>query len=179
MTTPSLNGPHWSFALKLYAQPGVSDACLVLQDRVGVDINVLLFALYAAIDRGITLTSRDLQGSDNAVATWRSDVVLALRSIRRRLKNGPEPAPNNATEALRTQIKNAELGAEQIEQAELARWLDRHYGQQEPQDVNIGEVLQSVVSYFAEQNNTLANIANNSEIRAAMKTVLQSAATMK
>lgn len=179
MTTLSLNGPHWSFALKLYAQPGVSDACLVLQDRVGVDINVLLLALYAAIDRGIALSSHDLHDFDDVAATWRGDIVLALRSIRRRLKIGPEPAPNSVTDALRTQIKNAELGAEQIEQAELARWLDRHGSQQEPQDVDIGEVLQSVVTYFAERNNTLANIADSSEIHAAMRTVLQSTATMK
>lgn len=175
MTTLSLDGPHWSFALKLYAQPGASEACLVLQDRVGVDINVLLFAVYAAVDRGIALTSHDLQDIDDAVGTWRSDIVLALRSVRRRLKTGPEPAPTDVTEALRTQIKKAELGAEQIEQAALARWLDRHCGQQAPQEVHPRDILRIVVNYFAVRNNTAADIVASSEVQDAISALLQSA----
>ena len=40
--------PFWTFSLRIYGQPGVPPACLTLQDEHGVDVNVLLFALYAA-----------------------------------------------------------------------------------------------------------------------------------
>ena len=38
----------WQFSLDFYARPGVADACLELQDRAGVDVNVLFFVLYLA-----------------------------------------------------------------------------------------------------------------------------------
>jgi uncharacterized protein (TIGR02444 family) len=179
MTTLPLDGTHWSFALRLYSQPGASDACLVLQDRVGVDINILLFALFAAVERGVALDARDLQNIDTAVAAWRSDVVVALRAIRRRMKNGPEPAPNEVTEAVRAQIKRAELGAEQVEQAVLARWLDRHHGQQQPKDVDVGNVVRSVVDFFAGRNGGVAGVAVKSQIHEAMNILMRSAVSMK
>ena len=38
--------PFWRFSLRIY--PAVADTCLELQDRFGVDVNVLLFLLFAA-----------------------------------------------------------------------------------------------------------------------------------
>jgi len=33
----------WAFSLALYGKPGVAPALLGLQDRLGVDVNLLLF----------------------------------------------------------------------------------------------------------------------------------------
>src|SRR5262245_52444325 len=112
MSQPALEGPHWTFALELYGQPGVAEACLLLQDRLGVDVNVLLFSMFAARERGIALDGRDLRGIDAVVAPWREEIVVALRGVRRRMKAGPEPAPSEATERLRAEVKAAELHAE-------------------------------------------------------------------
>ena len=38
----------WDYALRIYAQEGVAPACLLLQDCVGVDVTVLLHAMYHA-----------------------------------------------------------------------------------------------------------------------------------
>jgi uncharacterized protein (TIGR02444 family) len=177
MTALSLSGPHWSFALQLYRQPGVSDACLALQDRLGVDVNILLFALFAAIERGIALNDRDVQDMDETVAAWRSEIVLALRALRRRMKNGPEPAPNEVTEALREQIKRAELAAEQVEQAMLARWLDQRPSQPAPQGVDIAGAIACVVSYFAGRN-ACVPVAGGFDARDCARVLLQAAAEM-
>jgi uncharacterized protein (TIGR02444 family) len=177
MTALSLDGPHWSFALRLYRQPGVADACLALQDRVGVDVNILLFALFAAIDRGIPLDEGDIEDMDRAVAPWRSDVVQALRTIRRRVKNGPEPAPNMVTEALRDQIKRAELAAEQIEQAVLARWLGQRHAGQAAQQVDIGGVVARVLDHY-RQGSSVLGAAGASEIDGLVQALLQAAAGM-
>ena len=40
--------PFWSFSTEFYGRTGVAPACLVLQDRFGCDVNLLLFALWAA-----------------------------------------------------------------------------------------------------------------------------------
>jgi uncharacterized protein (TIGR02444 family) len=40
--------PFWRFSLRLYRAPGVGDACIVLQEETGVDVNLLLFLLWQA-----------------------------------------------------------------------------------------------------------------------------------
>jgi uncharacterized protein (TIGR02444 family) len=179
MTALDLGGPHWSFALRLYGQPGVSDACLALQDRLGVDVNVLLLALFAVVERGIPLTASDIADMDRAVAAWRREIILPLREIRRRMKSGPEPAPDEVTEALRQQVKKAELSAEQTEQAVLAHWLDqRHGGGQAEREVDIRGVVASVVSYYAERSCT-AEAAADSDAQGATQAIAQVAASME
>lgn len=120
----NLTGPHWDFALFVYGHDGVAEICLALQDRHGVDVNVLLIALFALSEKGIQLSLTDIGDADAHVRAWRDEVVWPLRQIRRRLKHGPAPAPSQESEKVRTTVKKAELGAEQIEQAVIAAWLD-------------------------------------------------------
>ena len=145
-----LDGPHWRFALALYAQPGAADACLFLQDRFGVDVNILLFAMFAATERGMAITAQDVEGMDTAVRAWRSEAVVPLRTIRRRLKQPLDNVAGAYAEALRTRVKRIELLAEQIEQALLARWLERRNVQQGSTDVDLSAVLKTVVAHFGQ-----------------------------
>jgi uncharacterized protein (TIGR02444 family) len=176
MTHVALEGPHWAFALRLYGQPGVAEACLLLQDRLGVDVDVLLLAMYAAKQRGIELDHCDLQAMDAAVAPWREEIVVALRAIRRRMKTGPEPAPSESTERLRAEIKAAELHAEQIELAVLAGWLDRHAAGRESSPADMGGVLRTVVAHFAGGCGAASGDAGDTEIEGALRTLEERAA---
>lgn len=176
MTGGALDGPHWTFAVRLYGRPGVAEACLLLQDRLGVDVNVLLLSAYAAVERGIAVDARDLRDMDGLIASWRSQVVAELRQLRRRLKSGPAPGPCEATEKLRTQVKRAELHAEQIEQAVLAHWLDRRSADRQRSDVDIGHVLQTVVANFAGSHGATADTA---DIRDAMQTLLDAVTRLR
>jgi uncharacterized protein (TIGR02444 family) len=108
----------WDFALKIYSAPGVSEACLALQDESGVDVPVLLFGLWLGA-HSVELPARELRRIDGDVGLWREEVVRPLRAVRRRLKTGPFPAPSDATETLRNNIKAAELNSEKIELALL------------------------------------------------------------
>lgn len=108
----------WDFALRLYAAPGVGDACLTLQDESGVDVPMLLFSAWLA-KQSVPLTEAELARIDGLVADWRNEVVRPLRTIRRRLKSGPHPAPANETETLRNGVKGVELNSEKIELAVL------------------------------------------------------------
>lgn len=127
------DGPHWRYALAVYGKEGVARACLRLQDEANVDVNVLLMALHASRRARRAVTDEDIAGADRLISAWREDIVVALREIRGRLKEGPAPAPSPRTEALRTVIKQAELQAEQIEMAVLARhFADRILSPVEP-----------------------------------------------
>jgi uncharacterized protein (TIGR02444 family) len=144
-----LDGLHWAFALDFYQRPGVADACLRLQDYVGVDVTLLLFALYMADSHGTVLEQADLEDLDHTVGAWREDVVRPLRQLRRRLKNGPDPAPGAATEGLRDRIKAAELHAEQIELAALARWLEGRRIEPKSKPADITAALEGVMALCA------------------------------
>src|SRR2546423_689818 len=122
---PELDNELWRFVGSLYAREGVSHACLTLQDKLGVDVDILLFAIFAQVKRGILLDTDDLASVDNLIREWRSEIVQVLRRVRTRLKAGPAPAPSLVAEKLRNRIKAAELEAEQIELTVLADWLDR------------------------------------------------------
>jgi uncharacterized protein (TIGR02444 family) len=108
-TCLQLEGPQWSYAVDMYRRPGVARACLLLQDMLGADISLLLFVMFAAEKHGSVFERADLETLDNTIAAWRREVIWPLRSIRRRLKTGPDPAPALVTEALLQQIKVAEL----------------------------------------------------------------------
>jgi uncharacterized protein (TIGR02444 family) len=108
------------FALDVHGVDGVSPACVLLQDRCDVDVNVLLAAAYVGAARGSSFTDRTLDGAHDRTRQWHHDVVRPLRVLRRRLVDGPSPAPNPATAALRERIKAVELDAEMIELDDLA-----------------------------------------------------------
>lgn len=107
------------FALDLYGSAGVSPACLLLQERRAVDVNLVLFAAYVGAHRGRPLSAAELAGVAASVRPWQDEVVVPLRRVRRRLADRPEPAPTAATTALRDRITGVELDAEMIELEQL------------------------------------------------------------
>jgi uncharacterized protein (TIGR02444 family) len=124
-STPlDLDNALWRFVLPFYGREGVSPACLTLQDKIGVDVNIVLFAAFAQVERGITLDAEDVATADGLVRDWRTEVIQPLRRVRNRMKSGPSPAPSAATENLRNRVKAAELEGEQVALAVLAAWLD-------------------------------------------------------
>jgi uncharacterized protein (TIGR02444 family) len=175
MSDSALDGPHWRFALRLYGLPGVAEACLKLQDRLGVDVNILLLSAYAAVAHGICLDTDDLRDMDAVVAPWRAGVVAELRAVRRRLKVEPAPAAPEAAAALRQQVKSAELLAEQIEQAALAAWLDRRATGRPRSHVDVGRALREVVGYFAGRSSAAADAAEADDIGEAVGALVKAA----
>lgn len=109
------SSPFWIFSLKVYRSPAVQAACLELQDGSGVDVNVLLFMLWLG-SLGRYLTTDEVRGVVDAVEPWRCDVVVPLRSARRALKTPPAAFQGSAGEALRAQVKRAELESERMQQ---------------------------------------------------------------
>jgi uncharacterized protein (TIGR02444 family) len=110
------------FALGLYGVDGVPPACLLLQDRFGLDVNVLLLAAYLGVVHRRTLTADQLADVRELADPWRSEVVEPLRAVRRRLKSGPAPAPSPQTAVLRSEVARLELDAELIELDQLNWW---------------------------------------------------------
>jgi uncharacterized protein (TIGR02444 family) len=107
------------FALALYRSAGVADACLDLQNRHDLDVNVVLFAAFVGAGLRQPLTVADLGLASDRVNAWHHEVVRTLRAVRQRLKAGPVPAPNEATGRLRHKLAQLEIEAEVIELDQL------------------------------------------------------------
>ena len=122
--------PFWRFSLRLY--PAIADACLALQDRFGVDVNVLLFLLWAA-EGSRKVGAEDARRVAAAVESWTRSVVVPLRTVRRALREPPELVEPAAAERFRQRVKQVELEAERLQQEGLHRLVPRDdLGEPEP-----------------------------------------------
>jgi uncharacterized protein (TIGR02444 family) len=120
MTPLEIDNAFWRFSLRVYGAPGVAAECLELQDKLGLDVNVVLFATWLGAERGKMLERSDLDRIEQAVVAWSGEVVRPLRSVRQMLKAMPEIA-DPQVQALRKRVADTELFSEQIEQAFLYR----------------------------------------------------------
>ncbi|CAN0131009.1 unnamed protein product [Phaeothamnion confervicola] len=110
--------PFWDYSLRLYSDPGVQKACIDLQDGSGIDVNVMLYMLWHAVN-GRQLSDAEAAGVLAAIEPWRVDVVVPLRTARRNLKSPPAALDAPGTESLRSIVKKAELEAERLQQQAL------------------------------------------------------------
>lgn len=113
----------WNFALEIYAQPGVATACVLLQDRLGVDVTVLFHAMHAACRHRRVLDDPSLAAADALIGPWRSEVIEPLRAMRRRIKHGIARVPPQLADETRELVRRAELSAERAAMAVLGQSL--------------------------------------------------------
>ena len=100
----------WDFAVRLYAEPGVGDACLILQDSVGVDVPLLLWAAWL----GDGADSTVLRAGDRAVGPWRARAVRPLRALRRHLRRSVAGLDDRVREDWRGSVRRLEIEAERL-----------------------------------------------------------------
>jgi hypothetical protein len=104
---PAATEEFWQFSLETYARPGVSAACIALQDTSGCDVNILLLALYAGMVLGHRLD--------------RDRVTQPLRAARR---NAKAWAADPEVAAFRAAVQATEIEAERLAQRQLLSLLD-------------------------------------------------------
>lgn len=138
------NGGFREFALGLYGVDGVSRAALGLQDRRGVDVNMLLFAAFVGARGDQVLTRDAIEDVRRRVGPWQDAVVSPLRAVRRTLKSA---AQHGAAE-LSARLREIELAAELIELDELAKLAPQSGRDANPDDA-IREALGTTVAVYA------------------------------
>jgi uncharacterized protein (TIGR02444 family) len=99
----------WDWTLEAYAQAGVPEACLVLQDQHGQNTSLLLWAVWAGAADPALLA----RGADVA-RRWEALALSPLRQARRALKPAFDGVADAAREDLREDVKAAELHAERV-----------------------------------------------------------------
>ena len=163
--TSSLASPaerFWRFSLAVYGRPGVGSACVGLQDRWGLDVNLLLWCCWHAAE-GRRLAPEEMAQAIAAARPWQAEVVQPLRALRRRLKPGVPSIPSARVDVLRSGLKEVELEAERIAQVSLA-------------ELALGDAVAGAPAGLARANLdtylTLRNVAPAAIDRAALQTLL-------
>ncbi|MCX2543648.1 TIGR02444 family protein [Pseudomonas sp. COW5] len=98
----------WSFALAVYARPGVEDACLRLQSA-GASVCLMLCGLWLE-QRDATRDEVRTRQLQELTIPWDKEVVQPLRAMRMQWKNLADTDP--VLKGMREQIKGLELEAE-------------------------------------------------------------------
>ena len=119
--------PFWDYALELYRRNRVEAACLELQQRHRLDVNLVLFCCWLA-SRGILADEAVLGRIAEAAEVWQEQFVRPLRAVRSRMKIAlTEPQPGSIparwpdlAAALRQRTLALEIDGERLEQLLLA-----------------------------------------------------------
>lgn len=101
----------WDWSVRAWAAPGVADAGLDLQDAQGLCIPLMLWAAWTAAT-GRAPDTEAVEAACDTARAWSETTVAPLRAIRRTLKAAIPDMDDGAREAIRGQVKAAELEAE-------------------------------------------------------------------
>ena len=99
----------WDWTLRAYAQPGAAEACLDLQDQHGQNTSLLLWAVWSE-----TADPARLAQAADIAHRWDALALSPIRAVRRALKPEFPGVGSGSREALRDDIKAAELHAERV-----------------------------------------------------------------
>ena len=132
----------WELSVATYSRPGVADACLSLQDRHSLDVNLVLFCCWYGSTRGLLnkdIFERVIVFSES----WATHVVRPLRNIRTWMKH-PDSVEvwqlNKSHLNLRNAIKKSELSAERIQQDTLEEIVSIKPINLKPQEQKINSI---------------------------------------
>jgi uncharacterized protein (TIGR02444 family) len=156
MNEPAQN-QCWDFVVELYAKPGISQACLELQDRLGVDVSFLLTLLFYAKHHNLDLPVEEIESLDRSISAWRDEVVIPLRRLRRHVK--ASNLLHSSTEAFYRRIKADELLAEQLEIGTIAQQLEQMRAKRSISQLE-RDVIERVVTHFATSAGQHAHLSD-------------------
>jgi len=148
MNIPSTS--FWEFSTNIYHKPGVERALLMLQQRFGVDVNMLLLCCWAARFRHLRLPAGGIGDLVGLVDVWQADVVRPLRRLRHKLRSRQAGVLSDSAEALGERILDLELDAERIEQSFLESELPRHGVAMRPEEIRRG-MAENLASYLRHE----------------------------
>ena len=110
------DNPFWDFSINFYCRDGVEERLLLLQEKLHVDVNLVLYCCWAGYIGAPFLTESDVNNVLELIKTWQKNIVKPLRVLRSKLKNNSIIKQNLWSDEIREKIKLAELDAERLEQ---------------------------------------------------------------
>ena len=170
---PAKTNSLWDFTTWAYKLPGVEKACLSLQNRLGADVNIVLFCCWLAYrGTGTSNLANYLAGALKLSRDWQRNLIEPLRASRKNVKDMAENgaiagAEKNAAVAIGERIKQCEFELEQLQNAGLyALVIDgREEGLSRPPAEQKDDARNNLTVYFAATNIKLDPLAESHVMR--------------
>ncbi len=132
----------------VHQKQGVHDACLELQTRCELDVNLLFFCCWVGTAGGGRLAPEQMATAIQAVAGWQEEIVRPIWKARWKLKPSYKTFPREKTEMLRRSLIRAELNAEHLEQLHLADTIGFTQNPDLSRDVRTSHVVANIFLYL-------------------------------
>lgn len=157
----------WRYSLRLYGHENVKDACLNLQSRYDININILLFICYLAQTGRGQISKHELQTIIDELQPWHQGITQGLRNLRQLLKHIKDKDWAND---LRKEILEDELTSEQLEQLLIGHLYSAPIIPRRPKSHKIHDCISNFHLYF-----TLLNIDLTEQDYALLQQLLNQA----
>lgn len=108
----------WDFSIIFYQLAGVEQSCLELQDSFNLNVNLILFCHWLALEKKQCLTTNQWQQLIDITLPWES-IIKPLRESRRTIKNSIIAWPEDFKQETIQGILNAELNTERMQQLSI------------------------------------------------------------
>ena len=81
------DNPFWDFSIEFYGRDGVEERLLLLQEKLNVDVNLMLYCYWAGYIGARFLTESDVNNVLELIKAWQKNIIQPLRVLRSKLKN--------------------------------------------------------------------------------------------
>lgn len=170
MTAEFQDNPLWDYSVSLYAKPGVADACIFLQEKYALDVNLLLFCVWLGASGRGALEANEIDGCLKRTGDWRARVIEPLRSIRRACRDEPLGVPEFLLQIFRPLMRDIELDAEHVEQLVLAELIRNKPAESVAEEVQAFDAQRSLLAYL-----DVAGLRRDRQLDTCLRTLLDAA----
>ncbi|KPJ67405.1 MAG: hypothetical protein AMJ43_03865 [Coxiella sp. DG_40] len=113
--------PFCTFVKQVALQNHIKNILLNLQQRLKLNINILLFCCWVAQTGRKQFNKKDIQNISTAITPWHEQIVLTLKKLRKYLQQNTKPISHKISNI----ILEKEIIADQIEQLLLVDTIMR------------------------------------------------------
>ena len=138
------NHPLWEYSIDLYGHQPVALACLQLQDKHRMNVNVMLLICWLAKTGRGRLQVDDIQKLLHSIESWNRNITKKLRNLRRFIKRNQRSAEY---EAIKKDVQRHELAVEKMEQLFLLDGVYRHEAVERANLQKANDAISSFIAY--------------------------------
>ena len=140
----------WNFSLNFYQLPEVEKSCLSLQEEHQLNVNLILFCYWLALENHQQLSLEQWQQLISASLPW-EEIIKPLRQSRKLIKHSPIAWPNNFIKETGNGISTIEINTEHMQQLSIEQaW-------QQMDTSAIQEEIEAIAHYNISQYLKAAN----------------------
>jgi len=105
----------WNFSINFYQLPDIKQSCLALQDNYQLNVNLILFCHWLALNKQHTLSQSQWQTLVIAAQPW-EEIIQTLRMSRRMITNSSIAWPTDFKQETSNGVSSIEINTEHMQQ---------------------------------------------------------------